>query len=52
MNGNGQKKRYYSKPAIVYRDKIDVLAAVCDSNWLPRQPCMVQGNPACLKIKN
>lgn len=52
MNGKDENKKRYSKPAIVYRDKIDVLAAVCDSNWIPRQPCMVIGNPGCLKVKN
>ena len=52
MNGNEQKKKHYSKPAIVYRDKIDVLAAVCDSNWIPNAKCMVVGNPSCLKTRN
>lgn len=48
---NKKKKKAYAKPRIVYRDKIEVLAAVCDSSWTPDVTCMLVGNPACIKTR-
>lgn len=46
-----RNKKPYAKPAILYRDKVDVLAAVCDSNWVPKVTCRVVGQPSCMKTR-
>ena len=45
------KKQLYEKPRIVYREKIEVLAAVCDSGWMPGKTCRIVGQPACVKTR-
>lgn len=44
-------KKPYVKPAIVYRDRVDVMAAVCNSGWVPSQVCRILGNPSCVKTR-
>jgi len=48
---NKKKKKPYTKPGIIYREKVDVLAAVCDSSWNPAKTCMVTGQPSCEKVR-
>src|SRR3990170_4447678 len=36
-----EKKKKYVKPQIVYREKIEVLAVVCDSNWNGVSACRI-----------
>ena len=44
-------KKPYIKPAVVYRDRVDVMAAVCNSGWVPSQVCRILGNPSCVKTR-
>ena len=43
-----RKKKKYDKPKVIHREKIEVLAAVCNSAWVPSQSCM----KACPKPKD
>lgn len=51
MKDKQQKKRTYTAPRIVHREKVEVLAAICDSGWVPRRTCMVRGQPGCQKTR-
>ena len=44
-------KKAYRKPQLVYRDKVEILAAVCDSNWLPGRTCMIVGQATCQRTR-
>lgn len=44
------KKKTYEKPKIIHREKVEVLAAVCDSNWIAGRTCMTSA-PACQKTR-
>ena len=46
-----ETRRLYVKPRILHREKIEVLAATCDSQWMPNKSCMLQGEPSCLKTR-
>ncbi|MFH0880962.1 MAG: hypothetical protein V2A34_14700 [Lentisphaerota bacterium] len=46
-----KEKKKYVQPRITHHDKVEVLAAVCDSSWLPNRTCMVVGQPACQKTR-
>jgi hypothetical protein len=48
---NMEKKRKYEKPAIIHRDKVEVLAAVCTSAWNGSLTCRLQGQAGCQKTK-
>ena len=45
-----KKKDKYEKPRIIYQKKIEVLAAVCDSDWTPGENCRLIP-PACTKLQ-
>jgi hypothetical protein len=47
----GKEKKKYRKPRIIYREKAEVLTAVCDSAWMPGRSCMLVGNPNCQKTR-
>lgn len=34
-----EQKKKYKKPKIVFEKKIEILAAVCDSAWVPAGQC-------------
>jgi len=44
-------RRPYEKPAIIHREKIDALAVVCDSAWIPTRTCRLQGQAGCVKTR-
>lgn len=44
------KKKPYAKPALVYRGKVDVMSAVCNSSWVPGSVCRL-ALPSCQKTK-
>ena len=44
-------KKKYAKPRILYREKAEVLAAVCDSSWGAAASCRIRGLPQCFKIR-
>ena len=46
-----KKKKAYSKPRLVHREKVEVLAAVCDSSWVPGKTCMIEGQAVCKKTR-
>ncbi len=48
---NQSDKTKYVKPAIVHREKIEVLAIVCDSSWNKKVPCRIINQPSCLKTR-
>lgn len=41
----------YEKPAIVHREKMDVLAVVCDSQWIPTKDCRKPSDGGCVKTR-
>jgi len=45
------RKKRYDKPRILHREQLEVLAAVCDSAWVPSKTCMLKGQPGCLKTR-
>jgi hypothetical protein len=53
MNKKTGKKKKYEKPKILYREKIEVLAVVCDSNWSGGGAghCRIKGLPQCIKTR-
>lgn len=46
-----EKKKKYIKPEILHREKVEVLAAVCDSQWVASRTCMLQGQSGCQKTR-
>ena len=46
-----KKKKKYVKPRLIHREKVEVLAAVCDSSWLPGKTCMIEGQATCQKTR-
>lgn len=44
-------KKRYEKPAVVHREKIEVMAAVCDYAWNPKKVCRLLGEPACVSTR-
>lgn len=46
-----KKKKKYEKPRLIHREKVEVLAAVCDSSWLPGKTCMLEGQGSCQKTR-
>jgi hypothetical protein len=45
-----EKRRKYQKPKVIYRKKIETLAAVCDSTRTPTKVCR-KSAPACEKTR-
>lgn len=45
------RKRKYCKPRITQREKVEVLAAVCDSSWTGPTKCMKVGESGCIKTR-
>lgn len=50
-NTDGGARLPYRKPAVIYHDKVEVLAIVCDSDWIPTRVCKLQGESSCQKIR-
>jgi len=46
-----EKKKKYVKPGIAYREKIEVLAIVCNSAWARTVTCRLQGSAECVKTR-
>lgn len=44
-------KKKYVKPKILHRDKVEVLAAACDSTWIAGRQCMIEGQSGCAKTR-
>ena len=44
-------KNKYIKPAIIHREKVEVLAAACDSGWTGGQVCRKEGQTGCQKTR-
>ena len=52
IEGEDKKnRRLYEKPRILHRGEVEVLAAVCDSAWMPTVDCRVLGVPVCIKTR-
>jgi hypothetical protein len=45
-----EKRRKYEKPKVIYRKRIETLAAVCDSARTPTKVCR-KSAPACEKTR-
>jgi hypothetical protein len=46
------KKKAYTKPKILSREKVEVLAAVCDSTWGGgSKTCRIVGHAGCQKAR-
>ncbi len=45
------KKKPYTKPKITHRQKVEALAAVCDSGWTASRTCRLQGEVGCQKTR-
>ncbi|MFO7871776.1 MAG: hypothetical protein R6V03_10140 [Kiritimatiellia bacterium] len=48
---NGKNRKPYDKPRIVHREKVEVVAATCDSAWIPNRTCMLDGQSGCQKTR-
>ncbi len=46
----GSKRRKYEKPRIIYRKRMETLAAVCDSARTPTRVCR-KSAPGCEKLR-
>ena len=45
-----EKRRKYEKPKVIYRKRIETVAAVCDSGRTPTKVCR-KSAPACEKTR-
>jgi len=50
-NTSTGQKAAYRKPAIIHRERMEVLAIVCDSAWVPQRTCKLQGEVGCVKTR-
>jgi hypothetical protein len=46
----GSRGKKYEKPSVIYRKRMETLAAVCDSNRTPTRVCR-KSAPACEKTR-